>query len=177
MAARSDSTYPPKTVVTSRGIRFCLQAAMCHCLSSYIQCQYHRRWSWNWSYFTTDSPSASLSWCQVPIWDQRPIFSFTLKFPLRVCSFVAPSLTRGRFCNLLYNCLCALPEQSLLGRSPTELMTIFYCLFLDFPNLEGQVPVFISPSNSVAQICPRALGSLFVVSYDSQGLRWRYSVC
>jgi hypothetical protein len=27
----------------------------------------------------------------------------------------------------------------------------------------------------VAQIYPRALGSLFVASYDSQGLRWRYS--
>jgi hypothetical protein len=37
------------------------------------------------------------------------------------------------------------------------------------PNLEGQVPVFISPRNRVAQLYPRALGSLFVVSYDSQG--------
>jgi hypothetical protein len=27
----------------------------------------------------------------------------------------------------------------------------------------------------VAQLYPRALGSLFVDSYDSQGLRWRYS--
>jgi hypothetical protein len=47
---------------------------------------------------------------------------------LRVCYFVAPSLTRGRVCNLLYNCFWALPEQSLLGRSPAELTTIFYCL-------------------------------------------------
>jgi hypothetical protein len=33
-------------------------------------------------------------------------------FPLeisRVCYFVAPSLTRGRVCNLLYNCFWALP--------------------------------------------------------------------
>jgi hypothetical protein len=37
---------------------------------------------------------------------------------LRVYYFVAPSLTRGR----------ALSEQSLLGRSPAELTTIFYCL-------------------------------------------------
>jgi hypothetical protein len=29
------------------------------------------------------------------------------------------------------------------------------------PNLEGQVPVFISPKNRVAQIYSRALGSLF----------------
>jgi hypothetical protein len=33
---------------------------------------------------------------------------------LGVCYFVAPSLTRGRVCSLLYNCFLALPEQSLL---------------------------------------------------------------
>jgi hypothetical protein len=47
---------------------------------------------------------------------------------LRVCYVVAPSLTRGRVCNLLYNCFRVLPEQSLLGRSPAELTAIFYCL-------------------------------------------------
>jgi hypothetical protein len=57
-----------------------------------------------------------------------------------------------------YNCFCALPEQSLLGRSSAELTTIFYCLIWDSPNLEGQVPVFISPR--VAQSYPWALGSL-----------------
>jgi hypothetical protein len=88
---------------------------------------------------------------------------------LRVCYFVVPSLTRRRACNLLYNCFWALPKQSLLGRSIAELKTIFYCLIWDSPNLEGQVPVFISPRNRVAQLYPRALGSLFVASYDSQG--------
>jgi hypothetical protein len=48
-------------------------------------------------------------------------------------------------------------------------MAIFYCLILDSPNLEVQVPVFLSPRNRVAQLYPRALGSLFVASYDSQG--------
>jgi hypothetical protein len=37
---------------------------------------------------------------------------------------------------------------------------------LDPPNPEGLVPVFISPRNRVAQLYPRALGSLYVVSYD-----------
>jgi hypothetical protein len=57
-------------------------------------------------------------------------FSFSLKFPSDICvfHFVAPSLTRGRVCNLLYNCFWALPERSLLGRSPAELTAIFYCL-------------------------------------------------
>jgi hypothetical protein len=36
------------------------------------------------------------------------------------------------------------------------------------PYLEGQVPVFISPRNRVAQLYPQARGSLFVASYDSQ---------
>jgi hypothetical protein len=51
-----------------------------------------------------------------------------------------------------------LPEQLLSGPSPAELVTIFYCLIWDSPNLEGQVPVFISPGNRVAQLYPRALG-------------------
>jgi hypothetical protein len=68
-----------------------------------------------------------------------------------------------------YNCFWALPEQSLSGRSPTELGTIFCCLIRDFPNLEGQVPVIISSRNRVAQLYLRALGSLFVTSYNSQG--------
>jgi hypothetical protein len=39
----------------------------------------------------------------------------------------------------------------------------------DSRNLEGQVPVFISPRNRVARLYPQALGSLFVAFYDSQG--------
>jgi hypothetical protein len=54
----------------------------------------------------------------------RDQFFFLLEIyfrQLRVYYFVAPSLTRGRVRNLLYNCFWALPEQSLLGRSPAEL--------------------------------------------------------
>jgi hypothetical protein len=75
----------------------------------------HGSISWSWSYITTDSQSASLSWCQALIWDMWPIF-FRHEIScrqLRLCYFVAPSLTRGRVCNLLYNCFWALPEQSL----------------------------------------------------------------
>jgi hypothetical protein len=48
--------------------------------------------------FTSDSQSASLSWCQAPTWDPRQIF-FLLEIvfrQLRVCYFVEPSLTIGR---------------------------------------------------------------------------------
>jgi hypothetical protein len=65
---------------------------------------------------------------------------------LRLCYFVAAYLTRGWICNLLSNCFWALPEQSLLGRSPAELTAIFYCLIWDSPNLEDQVPVFVCHS-------------------------------
>jgi hypothetical protein len=97
---------------------------------------------------------------------------------LRVCYFVAPSLKRGRVCNLLYNCFWTLPEQSLLSRSPAELTAIFYCLIWTSPNMEGQVPGFISPRNRVAQLYPRTLGSFSVASYDSPphglNIQWYY---
>jgi hypothetical protein len=103
-------------------------------------------------------------------WDPRRIFLSPWNFfrQFRVCYFVAPSLTRGRVCNLLYNCFWALPEQSLLGRSPAELTALFYCLMRPPSNLEGQVPRFISPRNRVAQLYSRALVSLCVASNDSQ---------
>jgi hypothetical protein len=39
----------------------------------------------------------------------------------------------------------------------------------DYPNLEGQVPLFISPRNKVAQFYPKALCSLSIASCDSRG--------
>jgi hypothetical protein len=46
-----------------------------------------------------------------------------------------------------------LPAQSFSGLIQTGLMSIFYCLFFwDSPNLQGQVPVFISPRNKIAQL-------------------------
>jgi hypothetical protein len=104
----------------------------------------------------------------------RDQFFFILEIffrQLRVCYFVAPSLTRGRVCNLLYKCFWALPEQSLLGRSPAELTAIFYCLIWGCPNLEGQVPVFMSPRNRVAP----GTGFSFCRFFRLAGLRWRYS--
>jgi hypothetical protein len=50
-----------------------------------------------------------------------------------------------------------------------------YCLKRDSPNLEGQVPVFISPRKRVAQLYPRALGFPFCCLLWLSGLRWRYS--
>jgi hypothetical protein len=49
---------------------------------------------------------------------------------------------------------------------------IFLSQIRDLLNLEGQVPVFISPRNKVAQLNPQALGSLFAAPHDSQGYSW-----
>jgi hypothetical protein len=58
---------------------------------------------------------------------------------LRVCYFVVPSLTRGRVCNLLYNCLWSLPEQSLLGSKSrrTHGHVLLYHLRLPQPGGPG----------------------------------------
>jgi hypothetical protein len=132
-----------------------------------------KRLGYNWStkesqsYITTDGQSASLCWCQATI-RARDQFFFLLEIffrQLRVCYFVAPSLSRGRVCNSLL--LLVSPAQSRSGLSPEGLKTIFDCSnSWDFLNLKCQVPVFISPRNRVAQTYARAL--LSVASYDSQ---------
>jgi hypothetical protein len=94
---------------------------------------------------------------------------------LRLCYFVVPSLMRGRVCNLLEQLILGLARAVTPGSECHRTHGHILLSHLRLPNLEDQVPVFISPRNRVAQLYPRALGSLFVVSYDSQGLRWRYS--
>jgi hypothetical protein len=69
--------------------------------------------------------------------------------------------------SVVNHCCWTSPTQSFLGSSPAGLLTTVSDSRL--PNLEGQVPVFISPSNMVTQLYPQVLHSLFVASYDSQG--------
>jgi hypothetical protein len=105
--------------------------------------------------FTTDSRPVCLG-VRRPS-GTRDQFFFLLEISFRqllLCYFVVPSLTRGRVCNFW-----AFPEQSHLGRSPADLRAIFYCLISDSPNLEGQVPLFISPRNRVAQLYSRSTPS------------------
>jgi hypothetical protein len=70
---------------------------------------------------------------------------------------------RGWVCRL--QLLLVLAAHSFSGPSPAGLSQIG-----DSPNLEGQVPVFISHMNRVARLYPHALGSNFDASYDSQSL-------
>jgi hypothetical protein len=86
---------------------------------------------------------------------------------LRVCYFVAPSLTRVRVCNLLYNCFWALPEQSLLGRSPAELTTIFYC--------GGPGSRIYILQEQGGPVIPPGIGFPFCRLLRLAEQRWRYS--
>jgi hypothetical protein len=80
----------------------------------------------------------------------------------------ALSLTRERVCCLQFLLILA-SAVILWSKSQGARDHILLSKIRDSPNLEGQVPVFISPRNRVAQLYPQALGSLFVTSYDSQG--------
>jgi hypothetical protein len=89
-------------------------------------------------------------------------------FQLNTCGYspyVTSSLTRGWVWRL----------QLLLGLASTVILRfesrrihdhILLSQIRNSPNLEGQVPIFISPSNRVVRSYPQALGSPFVASND-----------
>jgi hypothetical protein len=82
--------------------------------------------------------------------------------------YVTSSLMRGWVCHL--RLLLALSNAVIIrSESHRAHDHILLSQTWDSPNLEGQVPTFISPRNRVAQLYPQALGSLFVASYNSQG--------
>jgi hypothetical protein len=82
--------------------------------------------------------------------------------------YVTSSLMRGWVCRL--QLLLTFASAVILGSESRGTHDhILQSQIRDSSNLEGQVTVLISPMHSVDQLYPRALGSLFVSSYDSQG--------
>jgi hypothetical protein len=82
--------------------------------------------------------------------------------------YATSSLTRGWVCRL--QLLLALSSVVILGSESRETHDhILLYQTKDSPTLEGQVPIFISTRDRVAQLYSRALGSLLISSYDSQG--------
>jgi hypothetical protein len=66
---------------------------------------------------------------------------------------------------LLFTIAAVFASAVILRSQFWGLMTTFYCLRFETPNLEDQVPVFIWPRNRVAQLYPQALGfSLAILS-------------
>jgi hypothetical protein len=87
---------------------------------------------------------------------------------LRVCRCGALSLTAEQVCHL--QLLLVLASTVILGSETRGTRDhILLSQIQDSLNQEGQVPVFISPRNRVAQFYPHALASLFVASYNLQG--------
>jgi hypothetical protein len=103
------------------------------------------------NYIATDSQSASSFWCRAP---QILIF-----FLWHLCHVGHPLWRENR------SVICSAITHWLESRRTRNHTLLSH---LRLPQPEGQVPIFIS-RNRVAQLYPRALGSLFVASYDSQG--------
>jgi hypothetical protein len=66
--------------------------------------------------------------------------------------------------------IAAGPCQHSHSRVPVGLMTIFYCLRFKTPQTwRTRSPYLCPPGTGWPSYTPKALGSLFVASYDSQG--------
>jgi hypothetical protein len=124
------------------------------------------------SYFTSGGlQQISSSWRQPP-WDSRPgisFFNWILSFH---SPYVTSCSTRGWVCSLQ---LLLAPSSAVILRSDFHRTRdhILLSQIRDFPNLEGQVPVFISPSIRMAQLYPEALGSFFIASCVST---WEFAL-
>jgi hypothetical protein len=116
------------------------------------------------SYITTDVQSASLSWCQAPIWGRWEHFDTVRQ--LWFCWCGAPSSTRGRVCSLQL-LLCLANAVILEFDSRRTHDHILLPQIWDSP--KRHVPVIISFQSRVSQLYSKTLGSLFVAPYDSQG--------
>jgi hypothetical protein len=84
------------------------------------------------------------------------------------CPYVTSSVTRGWVCRLqLLLVLTSAVILKLESRGTHD--HILLSQIRDSPNLEGQVPVFISARKTVVQLYPQALASLFVTPCTLQG--------
>jgi hypothetical protein len=93
---------------------------------------------------------------------------------LNTCSY-SPHVTFSLMRDVIYNCCWSKPAQLFSGLSPTGLMTTFCCLsFKTPPNLEDQVPIFISPRKKGGQVIPPGTGFPFRCLLCLAGLQWRY---
>jgi hypothetical protein len=95
--------------------------------------------------------------------NQKQEFFFPLEISFRqllLCCFVAPHLTRGLVYNLLVQLFLGLARAVTFGSKSRKTHGHIYCLIWDSPNMEGQVPVFISPNvgDGKDSLCPSQRG-------------------
>jgi hypothetical protein len=96
------------------------------------------------------------------------IFLFSV-WRLRVSWCVAPSLTRGRVCNLLVQLLLGLTRPVTLGPKSRRTHDHILLSHLRLPQPVGPGPRIYIPQEQGGPVILRALSSLSVASYDSQG--------
>jgi hypothetical protein len=145
------------------------------CAASFKETSMSKRRMKSQSYLTTDSQWASLSWCQVPI-RARDHFFFLLEIffrQLRVCYFVAPSLTRGWVCNLLLLLVLA-SAVPLEFESRGTQDHILLSQFLRLPQPGGQGPRIYIPQEQGGPVLPPGMGFPFRRLLRLAGLQWMY---
>jgi hypothetical protein len=122
-------------------------------------------------YFTIgDLLTISSSWRQAP-WDSRSVF-FSSEHLWSYSLWNNLSNERTGLSLIISTGFC---QQSFSGLSPAVFMTTFYCLGFEAPpNLEGQIPIFISSRHRVAQLYPQASGWSMLTA-DRKGITGFYS--
>jgi hypothetical protein len=112
---------------------------------------------------TTDGQSASLSWCEAPIWGSKPHFCYCQTL---VGLLMWGTLSKERM-GLSFKiaagpCQCSHSWVQILWDSWPYFTVSDSRLLIH----GGPVPVITSPKSRVAQLYLQALGSLFVASYN-----------
>jgi hypothetical protein len=126
------------------------------------------------SCITTDSQSAILSWCYTLMWDPWPNFPlFFFNSFLDSYGFVDVGSPLWREVgSVLFSCCWTSPGQSVSHPNPARLVSVFYYLnFWDTPNLEGQVPIFMSFQEQRSKVMPTCgYTSQSKLSYDRRSV-------
>jgi hypothetical protein len=136
----------PQGSRTVPDLNYKLLTATAHCTPAVLQLQLRVKIK---IMLTTDRQSASLSWCQAPIWGPRPDFYR--------CQTVAGLLTWGALSDerkgLSFTIAADLASTVILESDSSGTHAhILLSQIRDSPNLGGQDPVFTSPRNRVAQL-------------------------
>jgi hypothetical protein len=104
------------------------------------------------------SHSVSMSWCRAPLWDLQPDITscrYVSVWKLRSCFCGAPSLTRGRVCNLQCN-----HSVVLVAQNPWPYFTVSS----ETPSTWRARFPYLYPQEQGGPVVPPALGSFYVAS-------------
>jgi hypothetical protein len=149
--------FPPMEILLLSCFRRCLLAALSQLIhrrlqltrdDNHLSSNYYVKVKSNLCYDPRSVGQSVLVSCSV--WGPKTKFFVTVR-QLRVCRCGAPSRQRRRVCHL--QLLLALANTFILGSETRGTHDyILLSQIRDSPNMEGQIPVFISPLSRVAQL-------------------------